>query len=105
MVSFSSIVLQKVTSVLDTHFCNVSCLVSARRQATQAAPELVEVFIDDRPVLVEPGTTVLQVRTILGVGDVNFNYSIIEKRCHSRKLSAGMYRYVLTHQFNHIVVI
>lgn len=28
------------------------------------APEKIEVFIDDKPVLVDPGTTILQVITI-----------------------------------------
>lgn len=31
----------------------------------QAPPEQIEVFIDDIPVLVDPGTTVLQVQIIL----------------------------------------
>jgi hypothetical protein len=42
------------------------CLTQASRtnstQAPAAAPEKVEVFIDDKSVLVDPGTTVLQVR-------------------------------------------
>lgn len=39
-------------------------MVAARHQSS--APEKIEVFIDDQPVMVEPGTTVLQV----GVGTV-----------------------------------
>lgn len=35
--------------------------VAVRRYAEQAAPEKVEVFIDDTPVFVTPGTTILQV--------------------------------------------
>lgn len=34
-------------------------LGGARTQSS--APEKIEVFIDDKPVMVEPGTTVLQV--------------------------------------------
>lgn len=34
-------------------------MVAARHQSS--APEKIEVFIDDQPVMVEPGTTVLQV--------------------------------------------
>lgn len=30
--------------------------------APAKAPEKIEVFIDDKPVMVEPGTTILQVR-------------------------------------------
>lgn len=33
-----------------------------RCAASQAAPEKIEVFIDDKKVMVPPGTTVLQVR-------------------------------------------
>lgn len=32
-----------------------------RTTATAAAPNLLEVFVDGTPVMVEPGTTVLQV--------------------------------------------
>lgn len=38
----------------------VSRALSARCNST-GAPEKIEVFIDDQPVLVDPGTTVLQV--------------------------------------------
>lgn len=31
---------------------------------SSTAPEKVEVFIDDKPIMVEPGTTVLQVKFI-----------------------------------------
>lgn len=34
---------------------------SANKQQNQSAPELVELFIDDKPVQVPPGTTVLKV--------------------------------------------
>ena len=34
---------------------------SVRSVATPAASNLVEVFVDGKPVMVEPGTTVLQV--------------------------------------------
>ena len=38
-------------------------LKTARCQSAATNPDLVEVFVDDKPVYVEPGTTVLQVRT------------------------------------------
>ena len=31
---------------------------------TTAAPEKIEVFVDDKPVYVEPGTTILQVLSL-----------------------------------------
>lgn len=40
-------------------------LCSAVRGTATKAPEKIEVFIDDKPVLVDPGTTVLQVITSL----------------------------------------
>lgn len=40
---------------------SVDCLLPVARCYTTAAPEKVEVFVDDKPVLVEPGTTLLQV--------------------------------------------
>ena len=39
-------------------FVTTVCLKST---AAEPAPELVEVFVNDKPVYVEPGTTVLQV--------------------------------------------
>ena len=41
-------------------YCCGLIYIVARTLST-SAPEKVEVFIDDKPVLVEPGTTVLQV--------------------------------------------
>lgn len=44
---------------------NMSLLIvpggSCRYQQTAAMPEKVEVFVDDQKILVDPGTTVLQV--------------------------------------------
>ena len=40
--------------------------LSGNRLNSTAAPEKVEVFVDDKSVLVEPGTTVLQV-TLTGI--------------------------------------
>ena len=36
--------------------------VSAQHYATAAAPEKIEVFVNDKRLLVDPGVTVLQVR-------------------------------------------
>ena len=43
----------------------LSCIYAflARSQSTTAAPEKIEVFVDDKPVMVEPGITVLQAST------------------------------------------
>ena len=45
--------------------CAGACLRSSSSSATAAplakAPEKLEVFIDDKPVMVDPGTTILQV--------------------------------------------
>ncbi|MCL4110689.1 UNVERIFIED_CONTAM: hypothetical protein GTU68_029752, partial [Idotea baltica] len=40
-------------------------VTSVRGQAS--APEKIEVFVDDKPVMVEPGTTVLQAAAMVGV--------------------------------------
>lgn len=43
--------------------CNLLNYISVRTAATAAAPASnhIEVFIDGKPIMVEPGTTVLQV--------------------------------------------
>jgi NADH dehydrogenase (ubiquinone) Fe-S protein 1 len=38
------------------------------RSTATKAPEKIEVFIDDKRVLVDPGTTVLQVGSVLFIG-------------------------------------
>ena len=50
-----------------THSSRVLATTSARLQSNTPAkaPEKVEVFIDDQPVMVAPGTTVLQVTILL----------------------------------------
>lgn len=40
----------------------VTRVLTARSNST-GAPEKIEVFVDDQKVLVDPGTTVLQVRS------------------------------------------
>ncbi|KAF4517746.1 hypothetical protein B566_EDAN002951 [Ephemera danica] len=65
------------------------CLVrSSATQAPAAAPEKVEVFIDDKPVLVDPGTTVLQAAALAGVEIPRFCY-------HERLAIAGNCRMCL----------
>lgn len=60
-----------------------------RTSATAAlAPEKFEVFIDDKPVLVEPGTTVLQAAALVGVEIPRFCY-------HERLAVAGNCRMCL----------
>ncbi|XP_076361092.1 NADH dehydrogenase (ubiquinone) 75 kDa subunit [Tachypleus tridentatus] len=54
----------------------------------QQQPEKIEVFIDDKPVLVEPGTTVLQAAAVAGVEIPRFCY-------HERLSVAGNCRMCL----------
>lgn len=51
-------------------------------------PEKIEVFIDDQPVMVEPGTTVLQAAALLGIEIPRFCY-------HERLAVAGNCRMCL----------
>uniref|UniRef100_A0A023FXY1 NADH-ubiquinone oxidoreductase 75 kDa subunit, mitochondrial n=1 Tax=Amblyomma parvum TaxID=251391 RepID=A0A023FXY1_AMBPA len=59
-----------------------------QQQKQQAKPEKIEVFIDDRPVLVDPGTTVLQAAAMVGVEIPRFCY-------HERLSVAGNCRMCL----------
>lgn len=59
-----------------------------QQQKEQAKPEKIEVFIDDKPVLVEPGTTVLQAAAMVGVEIPRFCY-------HERLSVAGNCRMCL----------
>lgn len=65
-------------------------LFIATRTAGDVAkkPEKIEVFIDDKPVLVEPGTTVLQAAALVGVEIPRFCY-------HERLAVAGNCRMCL----------
>ncbi|CAL1271247.1 unnamed protein product [Larinioides sclopetarius] len=56
--------------------------------AVQAKPQKIEVFIDDKPVLVDPGTTVLQAAAMVGVEIPRFCY-------HERLSIAGNCRMCL----------
>lgn len=60
---------------------------TARGTATKA-PEKIEVFVDDKPVLVDPGTTVLQAAAMVGVEIPRFCY-------HERLAVAGNCRMCL----------
>lgn len=63
--------------------------VTSRAASDQAKkPEKIEVFIDDQPVLVEPGTTVLQAAALVGVEIPRFCY-------HERLAVAGNCRMCL----------
>lgn len=61
---------------------------SPKRCAATGAPEKFEVFVDDKPVLVEPGTTVLQAAAMVGVEIPRFCY-------HERLSVAGNCRMCL----------
>lgn len=63
-----------------------ACLPQQQKQ--QAKPEKIEVFIDDKPVLVDPGTTVLQAAAMVGVEIPRFCY-------HERLSVAGNCRMCL----------
>ncbi|KAJ9584415.1 hypothetical protein L9F63_021235, partial [Diploptera punctata] len=58
------------------------------RGTATKAPEKIEVFVDDKPVLVEPGTTVLQAAALVGVEIPRFCY-------HERLSVAGNCRMCL----------
>ncbi|XP_057665666.1 NADH-ubiquinone oxidoreductase 75 kDa subunit, mitochondrial [Diorhabda carinulata] len=63
--------------------------VATRCQSGEAKkPEKIEVFIDDNPVLVEPGTTVLQAAAMIGIEIPRFCY-------HERLAVAGNCRMCL----------
>ncbi|RZC40576.1 NADH-ubiquinone oxidoreductase 75 kDa subunit, mitochondrial [Asbolus verrucosus] len=63
-------------------------VVSRASSAVAKKPEKIEVFIDDKPVLVEPGTTVLQAAALLGIEIPRFCY-------HERLAVAGNCRMCL----------
>lgn len=56
------------------------------RASSAKAPEKIELFIDDKPVLVDPGTTVLQAAAMVGVEIPRFCY-------HERLSIAGILKY------------
>lgn len=64
--------------------------VATRAQQTDVAkkPDKIEVFIDDKPVYVEPGTTVLQAAAQIGIQIPRFCY-------HERLAVAGNCRMCL----------
>uniref|UniRef100_A0AAR2L088 NADH-ubiquinone oxidoreductase 75 kDa subunit, mitochondrial n=1 Tax=Pygocentrus nattereri TaxID=42514 RepID=A0AAR2L088_PYGNA len=68
--------------------CSCVCVFSVRSVATPAASNLVEVFVDGKPVMVEPGTTVLQACEKVGVQIPRFCY-------HERLSVAGNCRMCL----------
>lgn len=69
--------------------CRSSALaVATRTAATTPAPDKVEVFVDDKPVYVDPGTTVLQACALAGVEIPRFCY-------HERLSIAGNCRMCL----------
>lgn len=69
--------------------CPKQLSVITRAQSDQAKkPAKIEVFIDDKPVMVEPGTTVLQAAAMVGVEIPRFCY-------HERLAVAGNCRMCL----------
>lgn len=64
------------------------CVVTRSSGDVAKKPEKIEVFIDDKPVLVEPGTTVLQAAALIGVEIPRFCY-------HERLAVAGNCRMCL----------
>ncbi|KAK2710630.1 NADH-ubiquinone oxidoreductase 75 kDa subunit, mitochondrial-like [Artemia franciscana] len=63
-------------------------VISSGTRAASSAPEKVEVFVDDKKVLVDPGTTVLQAAAMVGVEIPRFCY-------HERLSIAGNCRMCL----------
>ncbi|XP_075209806.1 NADH dehydrogenase (ubiquinone) 75 kDa subunit [Lycorma delicatula] len=66
----------------------VRVILPSCRTASSSAPEKLEVFIDDKRVLVDPGTTVLQAAAMVGVEIPRFCY-------HERLAIAGNCRMCL----------
>lgn len=62
--------------------------VSVKQQSSTPAPERIEVFVDDKKVLVEPGMTILQACALVGVDIPRFCY-------HERLSIAGNCRMCL----------
>lgn len=63
--------------------------ILARKQSGEVKkPEKIEIFIDDKPVYVEPGTTVLQAAAMIGIEIPRFCY-------HERLAVAGNCRMCL----------
>ena len=62
--------------------------LAASARCASDAPQKIEVFIDDQPVMVEPGTTVLQAAALVGVEIPRFCY-------HERLAVAGNCRMCL----------
>lgn len=79
-----------VTQVLNRAKLSPKHLACAARGAADVAkkPDKIEVFVDDKPVLVEPGTTVLQACAMVGVEIPRFCY-------HERLAVAGNCRMCL----------
>lgn len=72
-------ILKLLTS---TGLCFVGCFLSVRTPV-RAASNMVEVFVDGKPVEVEPGTTVLQVtNTIYSVFKFSYCTFLIVDKCN-----------------------
>ena len=61
-------------------------VISSGTRAASSAPEKVEVFVDDNKVLVDPGTTVLQVIYFFLLFLIRLSYSEVQEY-HCTKLS------------------
>lgn len=75
-----------LTRALNGPKLNPVASVLIRNQSN--APEKIEVFVDDKPVMVKPGTTVLQAAAMVGVEIPRFCY-------HERLAVAGNCRMCL----------
>ncbi|KAI6199941.1 NADH-ubiquinone oxidoreductase 75 kDa subunit, mitochondrial [Aphelenchoides besseyi] len=73
---------------LTSRLWQLSALSGFRGQATNAAPKKIEVFIDDKKVLVDPGMTILQACALVGIDIPRFCY-------HDRLSIAGNCRMCL----------
>ncbi|PVD29704.1 hypothetical protein C0Q70_08960 [Pomacea canaliculata] len=72
-----------------------TCLTNKKSTAAQPAPQLVEVYVNDKQVFVEPGTTVLQACAAAGVEIPRFCY-------HERLAVAGNCRMCLVEVENQL---
>lgn len=69
-------------------FVNFAILAKQQTAVAAAAPQKIEVFVDDKKVLVEPGVTILQACALVGVDIPRFCY-------HERLSIAGNCRMCL----------
>lgn len=86
---FQNMLRTSLNKILNGAFRSQQIYILSRASSDVAKkPEKIEVFIDDKPVMVEPGTTVLQAAALIGIEIPRFCY-------HERLAVAGNCRMCL----------